>query len=668
MYYLNRIMSLIQRLCSLCFLLCCLCQATAVSAQLPNAGVKSNYGNANDSAGKKTNTSDWESEDAFVFYTFAHAPVKYAPDTSIHSMHRRPFSLPWNRDLGNLGSPNMELQFAPQNPIGLSLGYHTFDALRFQLDSLRYYNTTKPYSVFTYNLGSKLEQVAQIIHAQNISPNWNVAVNYRKINSPGYYIIQRNNHDNFNLTTNYTAPSQHYALKAAIVYNKEQHDENGGMLADSFLNNIQYADRKSIPVAFYQSGYSLTRSPVTTLQRDITFLMDHAYTWGHIDTLYNQDSSQFAQRLMPRFRISHRFEMGAQRYQYKDVRPDSLRYASFFQTNFASSDSVFMRQEWFYVDNRLMLNGILGKMGHELVFNAGVGSRMDNFLTLFVQGKTGDNVLSNYLIGSIHKDAQGYKQWAYDAHAQFFVTGAAAGNLFAQAQINKDWGKYWGAIQIGLRQQLNNAPFNFTTYQNQFWARQNSFDKESSTLLYAQYQLPSKQWSISFKHYLLANYLYFDAQQMPQQSSSAFNLNQISLRKQFNFGRFTLDNEILYQQVDQIAPIHLPTWLGRHQLAIESFVFKHQLKIATGLEVRYHSSYYANGYSPFFNQFYLQNTYLVANIPSASVFFNFKLKRFLSYVMFDQVQQLFHANQLISQGYAAQNAMLRFGFSWTLIN
>lgn len=656
--------------CFVIFLMGLLLNIGNSKAQLPTSGNRSgNFGNANDSAGKKTNTDLWENEDAQIYYTKVFSSVRLYPDTSIHSIHRRPFSQPWYRDLGNLGSPAMNLLFTPQNPVGLSLGYHSFDAMRFTIDSLRYYNTTKPYSDFTYNLGSKLEQVAQIFHTQNIKPYWNMAVNYRKTNSPGYYFIQRNNHDNFFLTNNYKSPSMHYELYGGITYNKQQHDENGGIVSDTFFNNDQYADRKSIPVNFYSSGYrNNLRSPVTTLQRDFTMMLEHAYTWGKKDTTYNEDSTQYDIHLTPRFRISHKAEMSLHRYLFKDMRPDSLRYDAFFQRKFASTDSVYMRQEWFYVDNKFLINGLVGKSTNQILFNAGVGNRIDQFVTHYILGKSDENVVSNYLAGSLSKEATKSGQWAFAANTQLFVTGAAAGNFLLDASVSKDLGERWGVIKIGAKQQLNNAPYNYTIYQNQYWLRINSFDKESSTKLFATIYSGRYKLSGGINNYLMSNYLYFDAAQRPAQAATAFSISQVWLRKIFRLGHFTFDNELLYQQQTNTAPVNVPQIVGRHQFAIETAIFKKQLKIATGIEIRYHSAYFANGYAPLFNQFYVQNTNRVANAPDGSLFFNFNIKRFRSYIMVDQAQQFFNSNIEISKGYHAQNAMLRFGFSWVMVN
>lgn len=639
-------------------------------AQLPLSGRQPGTGatgTATDSAGKKTNTGEWENEDATIYFTRPFSKKQLFFDSSIHAIHRRPYSQPWYRDLGNLGSPSVNLMFTPENPSGPSLGYHAFDALRYRPDSLYYYNTTRPYSIFQYNLGSKLEQTARIFHTQNIKPYWNMAVNYRKTSSPGFYLYQRNNHDNAYWTTNYTAPSLRYELYAAITYNKQQHDENGGVASDTFFSNPQFADRKTIPVNFFASGFGTTRSPVSNLQRDITVRLDHAYTWGRKDTTYNEDSTAYEIKLTPRFRIQHKMEISGHRYQFKDKRPDSLRYSPFFAYRFASADSVFTRQEWTYADNSFLLNGLLGKSDNQLVFNAGVGTRVDKFTTYYLLDDKQDDIISNYLLGSLSKEVKEPGQWEIDAFTRLYLTGSSAGSFELNGSLGKDLGK-WGAVRAGAGQQLNTVPYSFTTYQNQFWSRNNSFSKESITNLYVQIASERYQLSAGARNYLLSNYLYFSEAQAPVQASATFSLAQVWLRKLFRFGHFTLDNELLYQQATNNAPVNVPKLMGRHQFAIETFIFKRQLQIASGIEVRYHSDYYPPGYSPFFNRFYYQQSYYVSNAPDASVFFNFRIKRFRAYVMFDQVPQLFQQNLRITRGYAAQNAMLRFGFSWVMVN
>jgi len=650
-------------------LLICFCSnilAQQVMQPIPGAPVTLQNTPQRDTS-NKTNTNQWRDEQARVIIKKLYSEQELNPDTFIHTFHRRPFLQPWLRDLGNLGSPATNLLFTSEYRNGPTLGYHSFDPYRFDADSLLYYNTTRPYSSFTYQLGSRAEQMADILHTQNITPSWNFAARYRKINSPGNYKIQRTNHDLGNLTTNYASRDQHYALNAALVYNKLQNDENGGILADSFLTDEGFGDRRTIPVKFQNDAYSIRRSPVTNMQRNFSALLFHSYTVGRTDTTYNEDSTQYSYRLTPRFRVSHRFELNTEKYQFKDIRPDSLRYAGFFNQKFAARDSVFTEQKWFYFDNSILLNGFLGKEG-QLQFAAGFGNRFDRFRTEFATGADRTDIISNYLTGEIKKEASQPGQWFYNANAKLFLTGDAAGNFLVKANIGKDINSKIGIISAGFEQQLNNAPYAYTLYQNAYYRQVRNYDKEAVTQLHGSIQNDFLKLSLGIRNYLIANYIYLNEQQAFDQYSNAFNVSQLWARKMFVYGIWVLDNELIYQQKTGNAPVNVPAVMGRHQLSVETRLFGNMLKIATGVDVRWHTAYEPSGYSPFFNRFYYQSAYRVSNAPETAVFFNFKVKNFRAYVMGDQLQSFFARNPIIAPGFATQDAMIRFGFNWVMIN
>jgi len=633
-----------------------------------NTGI--NGGPIRDTGANKTNTNEWHNERANISYKYISSDINYTPDTSLHTFHRRAFSQPWYRDLGNQGSPTVNLLFTPEPRMGPSLGYHVYDVYRYTTDSMKYYNTTRPYSNFTYQLGSKLEQMAYIMHTQNIKPYWNVAFEYRKTTSPGFYKVQRNNHDNASLNTHYTGKKKHYELYGALIYNHQQHDENGGIADMASLNDPQLSDRQLVNVNFQNDAYSTQRSPVSNNLRDFTVLLQHSYTLGKADTLYNKDSTQYTYRLIPRFRFMHKLELSTEKHQYKDMFPDSLRYTGFFEQYFSPSggDSVYSVQKWFWVDNKLLLNGFVGKPEKQLSFDAGIGNRYDKFTTAYLEGNDVKNGVSNYLTGELRKEALQSGQWFYGANAQFYFTGQVAGDFLFHAHIGKDLGAKWGSIKAGFMQQLNSAPYSYTVYRNQYDSIFKSYNKESVSQLYATFESPKLKLSAGLKNYLIANYIYMSGPYTPAQYSPAFNLTQIWLRKVFTLGSFVLDNELVYQQKAGTAPINVPQLMGRHQLAIERFMFKRALKIAAGVEVRYHTDYAPAGYDPFLNKFYYQDSYIVSNTPEGSVFFNFRIKGFRAYLMLDQLQQLYARNTIIAPGYAGQNFMVRFGFTWILIN
>lgn len=627
-----------------------------------------------DTSANKTNNTEWRNERARLTFRKANSNAVYIPDTSLHTFHRRPFIQPWHGNLGNHGSAAFNWFFTPEYRVGPTLGYHVFDVYRYHPDSLYYYNTNRPYSNFIFQLGGKLEQTAQIMHTQNIRPHWNVALQYRKLTSPGAYVMQRTNHDNAWITTNFQSPKLRYKLYGAIVYNQQQQDENGGITDEGFLDSAAFGDRRTIPVRFDNARIGTVgdnvRSGITNTQRDVSVLLQHSYTFGPIDTLYNEDSTRYSLELKPRFGISHRLQIGYERHSYRDMRSDSLRYVDFFNQPLRreGQDSVVSVQRVFTIDNRIMLNSFIGKKENLLSFSAGLGTRNDKFRTHYGIGTNANNVFSNYLIGELKKEILQQKQWFYNASAMLYLTGTPGSSLL-NIEAGKDLGYNWGSLRAGFSQSINSAPYSYEIYQNQYDTMLTSFGKESITQISGTYDNYRRGVSGGVRNYLINNYIFINEQQRPDQSSETFNITQVWLNKIFRLGKFVLDNELVYQQKAGNAPVNIPSLIGRHQLSIETNLFKSSLYIASGVEVRYHTAFSPMAYSTYLNRFYYQNAYYLTNTPSGAVFFNFSIKQFRAYFMGDQIQQLFLKENVINApGYPMPDFTIRFGFSWTLIN
>jgi hypothetical protein len=90
--------------------------------------------------------------------------------------------------------------------------------------------------------------------------------------------------------------------------------------------------------------------------------------------------------------------------------------------------------------------------------------------------------------------------------------------------------------------------------------------------------------------------------------------------------------------------------------------------MATGVELRYNTPYFANNYAPMYFSFVTQYQNKIRNIPEVSYFFNFKVKRFRAAVAFDQLQQIFTRNNINFPTYAAQNFAIRFALQWAFVN
>jgi len=658
-----------------------------------------------DTSNDKTNDGKWKNQEANVTFERLNGTQRYGMDTAIHTFHRRLFVQPWYRDLGNPGSPALNLLFTPENRVGPTLGYRIFDVYRHEADSVKYYNTTRPYSIFSYQAAGRQENIASIFHTQNIKPNWNIAADYRKISSPGYYQIQRNNHDNFALTSNYRSLNKHYTVYGALVYNKEQHDENGGVLDRSLLDSPGYNNRRILGTAYQNTAYSSTRSTVSNTLRDVAVRLQHSYTWGRTDTIYDEnDTAAYTYTLTPRFSITHVATLGSEKHSYKDLAPDSMRYISLFQRTFpnkgtgyysAGADSVYTMQNWVYADNKVVFNGFAGKAGNQLAFSAGAGIRYDQFISDPVSKLIADSPFyrigydrrsnaGTYIEGQIRKEAVTKGAWEYGASGKLFATGPYAGNFALNAVIGKKLGTDAGSFVAGAGQQLGSGPYSYTDYQNVYAYRQFQFDPESITSAYASVDLRKLRLAAGIKAYVISNFIYMDETELPTQYNAAFTLPQAWIRKVFRIGSFFLDNELVFQTKDDNTPVNVPGFMGRHQLSFEKSLFRNAIKIATGVQVRYNNAYTPAGYNAQFNRFFYQNYDTVSNMPELAVFFNFRIKRFRAFIMGDNLQQLFATNAIIYTGtpvlnrtsgditsipvYAMPNTMMRFGFSWAMVN
>lgn len=615
----------------------------------------------------------WSTPYPQISFTRGQQEGEQHPDTSISFLHRKTFLEPAYRNLGNHGSATRSLIYQMDDQAGPRLGYTLFDPYAYTLDSLPYYQTNRPYSLFRYQLGSKQEQTAEIFHTQNIDPGWNVAVGYRKITSPGFFQIQRTNHDQLYFSSGYKSRNQRYSVKTGGVYNLFQQDENGGILSDSFLHLPDYGERKSIPVAFQQDDFGSLganrRSPVSNRYRQLAWAWDHVYQFGPTDSLFNADSTQVDIRFQPRFGFGHRLEIQAEKLSFKDLRPDSLRYAPVFAHGFQpkGADSLWREQRATRVDNQFFLQGYMGKNGQRIRLRGGIGLRLDQMSTEYGRRHTEPLAYSTYVSGDLRREAQQGQQWIYGARAQFYLSGPALGNT----RLSLEGGRHldrWGTLRLGLNQLVAMAPYRAREVHFSYFHLSSSLRSEKTTQVYGHLDLHRWKAVLFFRYHLFVDYLYLNAQGRFQQADP-FSLIQAGLSKNFQWRSLHWRNEWVYQPQAREAPLNLPPLWGRHQLSLERSLFRSPLQAAIGLEFRYHSAFTPPGYLPLYLQYYAREGDPRSSFGEISAFFNFRVKRFRAYVMADQIQRLLgQINTPYAPGYPGTDLMIRFGFLWELIN
>ncbi|MFM2146499.1 MAG: hypothetical protein RL732_1335, partial [Bacteroidota bacterium] len=257
-------------------------------------------------------------------------------DSSIKDFTLR-FPIQWNAiTLGNFGNAVENRFFSPIYQSGWDPGFHAYDAYQFNTSSTRFYNTNKPYTEMGYMIGSGSEQMIDLLHTQNIKPNWNAAFQYRLINSPGVFQNQNTNHNNYRFTSWYQSKRKRYQNFLVIIGNKLQSAENGGILNDgNYIDSSVFGNnRLAIPTQLGGSSLASRNFFSTSINSGsfyttANYLFRQQYDVGQKDSLVVNDSLTIP-LFYPRLRFEHSMSYNTYHYRFKDKTPDSNYYKSYY--------------------------------------------------------------------------------------------------------------------------------------------------------------------------------------------------------------------------------------------------------------------------------------------------------------------------------------------------
>ncbi len=159
-------------------------------------------------------------------------------DSSIFDFGRRfPRPATWI-NLDNTGAPARDLIWSPIMASGWDPGWHSYDIYRFKTEDTKFYNTTKPYTELGYLLASRAEQFINVMHTQNVRPNWNFSLEYRLISAPGTFQNSVTNHSGYRVGSWYQSKNKRYQNFFVFTGNKLAAAQNGGIQHPGDLDSL----------------------------------------------------------------------------------------------------------------------------------------------------------------------------------------------------------------------------------------------------------------------------------------------------------------------------------------------------------------------------------------------------------------------------------------------
>jgi hypothetical protein len=581
--------------------------------------------------------------------------------------------------LGNLGTAAHSLLFSPNLKPGWDPGFHAFDIYKFKIEDTRFFQTTRPYTELGYMLGSKAEQMVNIIHTQNIKPNFNMAFQYRLINSPGNFQNQNTSHNSYRLNGNYQSRNKRYTIYGVFIGNKLLSSESGGIQYDTLLNDYRFTDR--FVLATRLSGdTNASRNPFSTrvvtgnAYKENTLLLRQQYDFGQRDSLVINDSTTI-QLFYPRFRLQHTLTSSKQEYEFHDYYTGFYKdtfYLKYFNKILPASDTLLYRDKWKNIENDFSIISFPEKNNLNQYLKAGIA--LQNLVATFHD--TTKNRYHNIYASGEYRNRTRNQKWDLEAIGRLYLNGLNSGDYAAQVNLKRLISPKLGYLEAGF-QNINRSPSFVFQPESDFPVTTTSkFNKENITRISGSITNGPKNFSLSGDYYLIGNYTYFDSFFVASQDATLFNLLHLSAQKKFAIRKgLNLYSEVHLQQTTANAPVHVPLIFTANRLAWEGVYYKNMI-YSIGFEIRYHTPYKADNYSPFIGQFFYQNSTTISNRPEVNAFFNFRIKSFKAFVRAENLNTLgtnagnigFTKNNLSAPHYPQQGFWFRLGIWWTFIN
>lgn len=611
-----------------------------------------------------------------INFRFLDTGRTYLLDSSVHDFNRR-FPIPtYSHYLGNIGTAARPVLFSPVTRAGWDPGFHAFDLYRYSIEKVRFFNTTRPYTELGYILGSQTQQLIEVIHTQNLKPYWNASMQYRLISSPGFFKNQNTAHNNYQLTSWYQSPNKRYNNYLVLIGNKLQASENGGIQTDQdYLNNPIYSNRFAIPTklggeAAFSRDFFQSNLVTGNRYKEFYTTLRQQYDLGRKDSLVTD--STVIPLFYPRLRFEHSITYSKNRYEFRDYRADSVYYATFYNTRLSMvSDTLSIRDTWKEVNNDFSIYTFPDAKNLQQFLKVGA-----QYQLLSGRVKGGQQTFYNIISHGEYRNRTRNQKWDIEAAGQLWLNGYNAGDYHGLIRLQRLLSNKLGSLQAGFENTNRSPFFLFDARSNFYLDNPKSFNKENNTRLFAAIQNPALRLELRGDYYLLSNYLYMADLYKPEQESALFTFLRISALRTFRLGkRWNWYAEIYIQQKTGNAPLNVPLLFTRNRIMYEGNLGFKNLNIAFGTEMRYHTPYKMESYSPVLGQFTYQDSVRISNRPDVHAFMHFRIRSFKAFARLENLNTFQFANgggfkrhNFAAPDYPYPGLVIRLGIFWSFVN
>jgi hypothetical protein len=553
---------------------------------------------------------------------------------------------------GNLGSPiQSKLYFdRPQNTDFIfSNAYYPY---LMDAEHAIFYNTKTPYSNLDYNTGGttyRAEDHIKFLFTANANKKLNFGTTLDYIYAVGEYGNQSVKRFSGSLFGTYQG--KHYTATGIVSTNNLSNYENGGIADSSDITSSKSLATKDIPTRI--TGFSSYK------QSQIFY--NHQYSVGiERPVRINEDSVRMDYVPVTRFGHTFKYDDVRKRYYENAVVGKPFyenTYLPFKQTNDTSALST--------VTNTFSLS-------MEEEFNKWLRFGLKAFIENEIQNYTfnTDSLVnrmskSSTKIGGILSKQRG-RIFRYNVLGEVGFLGYKAGNFRLAGNVGGFFKLWNDSVVLAANGfvRSDKPSYFLQNYQSNHFRWENGFGSIYRTHVGGTFSIPTRLFSLNVSVENITRYIYFNSKAVPAQFSGNIQILSANLKQDFHFGKFALENNVVYQLSSEQGILPLPDLALYHNLYFHDIWF-HVLSFQLGANVRYHTAYYAPSYMPATGQFYNQSTVKIGNYPVVNLYLNLHLKRTRFFWEYYHINQKFSKDAYFSMpNYPIDPAITKIGVSW----
>ena len=591
--------------------------------------------------------------------------------------------------LGVVGAPEESFDFFKRTQEDNAIFYTPYQTYSYTPENAPQFNTKTPYTELAYwgtlfANKEKEESNVRILTTQNITPEFNFTLEYRRYGSNG--MLRREDTDNRSALISSNYMGKRYLMHSGFIYNKVERSENGGVIDQSWIRDTT-VDAREIDVRLKDAGNKLKKN---TLFLDQMYRIPFSFLKKGKEKEEASDSTAIAAPApiaadtvsidtdVTTAFIGHSSEYSVFRKTYEDEISTSDSYGrEFYNDRFyinptRSMDSLRVMR----FENRAFLrlqpwksDGIVSRL------DVGIGDKLLNYYTFnpagYIQGSSNAVLNSAYLYAGANGKFKKYIQW--DAMGQYTFLGHEINDFDINANLSL-------SVYPFRRDRKSPLTFNahFETnlkepdyYQQHLYTNHyrwdNDFSKISTTKAEASLSIPKWQMAASFGYALLSNNIYYDTEGIVRQNNSPMSVMTASLKKNFTVWKLHFDHKALFQLSSNETVMPLPMLALNLRYYLQFDVVKKVMQMQIGANGTYTTQWYLPAYNPVLGVFHNQNEVKYGNCPYIDAFINIQWKRACIFIKVINVNMGWpnkSADYFTADGYIAPQRAIKFGISW----